>query len=220
MAKVISNENNNSKRWKYLSFALIGILAAGSTVSFVPQQASAHITTNVQHMLEHIYTFVDGIEAKTNNLPADPASNTVVNTRASQTSVDNLQTTANTINTKLPADPASQSATGRPTGSYTDAIEGQLTTIISAPATGFEKSAMLTLSYSTTPNAPLAISVGLREQNTTIFLQEFVLDSGSPTTTVVNVPAGEELVLSVFNNGDATVQTIDVTAIWWESATG
>ena len=80
---------------------MIGILAAGSTASFVPQQASAHITTNVQHMLEHIYTFVDGIEAKTNNLPADPASNTVVNTRSSQTSVNSLQTTANTINTKI-----------------------------------------------------------------------------------------------------------------------
>jgi hypothetical protein len=78
-----------ANKWKYLSFALIGILAAGSTVSFVPQ-ASAHITTNVQHMLEHIYNFVDGIEAKTNNLPADPASNTVVNTRASQSSVDNI----------------------------------------------------------------------------------------------------------------------------------
>ena len=100
MAIAISNENN-SKRWKYLSFALIGILAAGSMVSFVPQQASAHITTSVQHMLEHIYSFVDGIEAKTNNLPADPASNTVVNTRASQTSVNNLQTTANGIGTKV-----------------------------------------------------------------------------------------------------------------------
>jgi hypothetical protein len=96
MAIAISNAN----KWKYLSFALIGILAAGSTVSFVPQQASAHITTNVQHMLEHIYAFVDGIEAKTNNLPADPASNTVVNTRASQTSVNTLQTTANAIKAK------------------------------------------------------------------------------------------------------------------------
>ena len=97
MATAISNAN---KRWKYLSFALIGILAAGSTVSFLPQ-ASAHITTNVQHMLEHIYNFVDGIEAKTNNLPADPASNTVVNTRASQTSVNSLQTTANGMDTKV-----------------------------------------------------------------------------------------------------------------------
>ena len=96
----MATDHSVNRTWKYLSFALIGLLAAGSTVSFIPQ-ASAHITTNVQHMLEHIYAFVDGIEAKTNNLPADPASNTVVNTRASQTSVNNLQTTANGIGTKV-----------------------------------------------------------------------------------------------------------------------
>src|SRR5688572_9198380 len=78
MATAISN--NANKKWKYLSFALIGILAAGSTTALMPQ-ASAHITTNVQHMLEHIYNFVDGIEAKTNNLPADPASTTDVTTK-------------------------------------------------------------------------------------------------------------------------------------------
>ena len=96
----MESTNNDVKRWKYLSFALIGLLAAGSAISFVPQ-ASAHITTNVQHMLEHIYSFVDGIEAKTNNLPADPASNTVVNTRASQDSLNSLQTSATGIDTKL-----------------------------------------------------------------------------------------------------------------------
>ena len=109
----MENMNVTVKSWKYLSFALIGILAAGSTVSFLPQ-ASAHITTNVQHMLEHIFSFVDGIEAKTNNLPADPASNTVVNSRASQTSVTALQTTVNSVKAKtdvLPGDIASQSAT-------------------------------------------------------------------------------------------------------------
>ena len=98
MATAISN-NNANKNWNYLSFGLTAILAPGSTVSFLPQ-ASAHITTNVQHMLEHIYAFVDGIEAKTNNLPADPASNTVVNTRASQTPVNTLQGTANQIKAK------------------------------------------------------------------------------------------------------------------------
>ena len=96
----MESTNNDVKRWKYLSFALIGLLAAGSAIGFVPQ-ASAHITTNVQHMLEHIYSFVDGIEAKTNNLPADPASNTVVNTRASQDSLNSLQTSATGIDTKL-----------------------------------------------------------------------------------------------------------------------
>ena len=102
---------DNSK-WQYLSFALMGILAIGGITTAIPQ-ASAHITTNVQHMLEDIYSFVDGIEAKTNNLPADPASNTVVNTRASQQSATALQTTADEIKSKtinLPADPASQSS--------------------------------------------------------------------------------------------------------------
>ena len=96
----MATDHSVNRTWKYLSFALIGILAAGSTVSFMPQ-ASAHITTNVQHMLEHIYSFVDGIEAKTNNLPADPASNTVVNTRASQDSVNTLQIIANDTGTKV-----------------------------------------------------------------------------------------------------------------------
>ena len=94
----MATDHSVNRTWKYLSFALIGILAAGGVSTAMPQ-ASAHITTNVQHMLEHIYSFVDGIEAKTNNLPADPASNTVVDTRASQTSVNNLQTTATAIKT-------------------------------------------------------------------------------------------------------------------------
>ena len=95
-----SQSSHERNRWKYLSFALIGILAAGGTLASVPQ-ASAHMTTNVQHMLEHIYSFVDGIEAKTNNLPADPASNTVVNTRASQTSLDNLKSTLEQTETDI-----------------------------------------------------------------------------------------------------------------------
>src|SRR5574341_755328 len=83
--------NNESRRWKYLSFALIGILAVGGVAASFPQ-AFADITSNVNHMLTHIYNFVDGIEAKTNNLPADPASNSQVNTRATQASVDAIST--------------------------------------------------------------------------------------------------------------------------------
>ena len=67
------------RKWKYLSFALIGILATGSVGLLVPQ-ASAHITNNATHMLEHIYNFVDEIEGKTNNLPNDPASQSAVQT--------------------------------------------------------------------------------------------------------------------------------------------
>jgi uncharacterized protein YjbI with pentapeptide repeats len=67
----------SERKWKYLSFVLMGILAAGSVGLLVPQ-ASAHITNNAAHMAEHIYNFVDGIEAKTNNLPSDPASQAAV----------------------------------------------------------------------------------------------------------------------------------------------
>jgi hypothetical protein len=86
-----------SSSWKYLSIGLMAILAVG----FSFPQAFGNITNNTQHMLQHIYNFVDGIEAKTDNLPSDPASNTVVNTRASQESVDNLQTTVNAISTDV-----------------------------------------------------------------------------------------------------------------------
>ena len=92
--------NSHNNKWKHLSFALIGLLAAGSAVNFTPQ-ASAHINNQTQHLLEHIYNFVDGIEAKTNNLPADPASNTAVNTRATQTSVNSVQATATAIKTSV-----------------------------------------------------------------------------------------------------------------------
>jgi hypothetical protein len=77
----------SQNKWKYTTISLMAILAVG----FSFPQASAHITSNTQHMLQHIYNFVDGIEAKTDNLPEDPASNTVVNTRASQESINALQ---------------------------------------------------------------------------------------------------------------------------------
>ena len=88
-----NNSHSSEKKWKYVSIGLMAVLAVG----FSFPQALGDITSNINHMLNHIYNFTDGIEAKTNNLPADPASNTVVNTRASQTSVNSLQTTTNTI---------------------------------------------------------------------------------------------------------------------------
>jgi hypothetical protein len=60
--------------WKYLSMGLIAVLAIGLSIP----QAAAHITSNTQHMLQHIYNFVDGIEAKTNNLPSDPADQSLL----------------------------------------------------------------------------------------------------------------------------------------------
>ncbi len=81
------------KKWKYLSFALIGILAIGYSVP----QATAHITSNQQHMIEHIYNYVNGVEPKVFKLPDDPASDTTVNTRSSQDSVDTIQTSVDTV---------------------------------------------------------------------------------------------------------------------------
>src|SRR3990172_2817235 len=95
--------------WKYSTFGLLAVLAIG----FSFPQASAHVTNSTMHMLQEIYNFVDGIEAKTNNLPSDPASETSVNTRASQTSVGNLQSTADAIMAKtdtIPSDPATNTA--------------------------------------------------------------------------------------------------------------
>lgn len=76
--------------WKYLSIGLMAILAA----SFSIPQASAHINTNVGHMLQHIYNFVDGIEAKTDNLPSDPADQSLIDEQLEsiQSDTDAIQT--------------------------------------------------------------------------------------------------------------------------------
>jgi hypothetical protein len=86
----------STKKWKFTILGLMAVLAVGFSIP----QAFAHVTNNTQHVLQHIYNFVDGIEAKTNNLPSDPASNTVVNTRATQASVNALQQTADDIDSK------------------------------------------------------------------------------------------------------------------------
>lgn len=59
------------------SFGLMAVLAA----IFLIPQASAHITNNTQYMLQHIYNFVDGTEAKTNNPPEDPADQSLIDTQ-------------------------------------------------------------------------------------------------------------------------------------------
>lgn len=75
--------------WKYLSMGLLAILAIG----FSFPQAFAHITNNTQHMLSHIYNFVDGIEAKTDNLPDDPADQSQIDTQLEsiQSDTDDIQ---------------------------------------------------------------------------------------------------------------------------------
>ncbi|HKU48488.1 MAG TPA: hypothetical protein VJP79_00935 [Nitrososphaera sp.] len=75
--------------WKFLS---IGILAVLAVSIFVPQ-ASAHITNSTSHMLSHIYNFVDGIEAKTDKLPEDPADQSLIDDQLEsiQADTDDIQ---------------------------------------------------------------------------------------------------------------------------------
>jgi hypothetical protein len=80
---------------KYLSIALLAVLAVGLSVP----QASAHIANNTQHMLQHIYNFVDGIEGKTNNLPSDPADQSLIDAQLQgiQSDTDAIQTTLGSL---------------------------------------------------------------------------------------------------------------------------
>jgi hypothetical protein len=104
-----------SVTWKHLSIGLMAMLAVG----FSFPQAFAHITTSLSHNVGHllevlnaIRTDVGAIKAKTDNLPTDPASNTLVNTRSSQASVDDLQADVDAVKAQtdnIPTDPADQS---------------------------------------------------------------------------------------------------------------
>jgi hypothetical protein len=81
--------------WKYLSIGVLAVLAVGL---FIPQ-ASAHITNNTQHMLSHIYNFVDGIEAKTDNLPSDPADQSLIDDQLEsiQSDTDDIQSSIGSL---------------------------------------------------------------------------------------------------------------------------
>lgn len=96
---------STAKMWKYLSIALMGILATG----FLVPQAYAHVTSNIQHNLEHVVNFLTGLDTKVTAIKAKTDTNldATVSSRATQTSVDGLQTTANTINTKIDNLPSS-----------------------------------------------------------------------------------------------------------------
>jgi hypothetical protein len=107
-------------KWKYSTIGLMAILAVG----FSFPQASAHITNSVQHVVSDIYNFVDtevlAIKAKTDNLPTDPAdqslvegaittakgeintnTNTAVSGLATASSVADLQSTIDEIGPKF-----------------------------------------------------------------------------------------------------------------------
>jgi len=81
--------------WKYSTLGLLAILA----ISLSIPQAAAHITNNAQHMLTHIYNLVDGIEAKTDNLPTDPADQSLIDTQLAsiQSDTDDIQGTLDTL---------------------------------------------------------------------------------------------------------------------------
>ena len=92
-----------SNKWKFLSFGLMAIIATG----FVTPQAFADMSSSILSVVQNIQSQVNnttyGLQAIQNN----------VNSKASQTSVNNLQTTSSAIKTKtdnLPSDPASNTA--------------------------------------------------------------------------------------------------------------
>jgi hypothetical protein len=88
-------------------------------LGFLPQ-AFAHVTSSLTHNVGHLLDAIKGIKsdaaaikARTDNLPSDPASDSAVNTRSSQTSVDNLQSDVDAIKSqtdKIPIDPATDTA--------------------------------------------------------------------------------------------------------------
>ena len=109
----MENSGFSQKKWMYLSFALMAVIASGL---LAPTAFAASPTlTDIFNKLGVIDTKVAGIKTNTDSLPIDPASNTQVNTRASQTSLNTLQNDVTAIMTNtdnLPSDPASQAATG------------------------------------------------------------------------------------------------------------
>jgi len=110
----------SQKKWKYLSFALMAVIASGllAPTAFAASPTLTDIFNKlgiIDTKVGVIDTKVTGIKTNTDSLPSDPASNTQVNTRASQTSLNTLQSDVTAIKTNtnnLPSDPASQAATG------------------------------------------------------------------------------------------------------------
>ena len=91
----------SQKKWKYLSIALMGIIASGI---LAPTAFAASPT------LTDIFNKLTGVEAKVNNNLDAPVS-----TRATQSSITGLQSDVSAIKLKtngLPSDPASQALTG------------------------------------------------------------------------------------------------------------
>ena len=83
------------KAWKYSALGLLAVLA----VSLSIPQAAAHVTNSTQHMLQHIFSFVDGIEAKTDNLPSDPADQSLIDAQLEsiQSDTDDIQSSLSSL---------------------------------------------------------------------------------------------------------------------------
>jgi len=90
------NEHNS---WMWLSFALMGLLIA--TGLTIPQASGATLTlADVFNRLTKIDALTEVIQAKTDHLPLDPAGASLVQTRSSQASVNDLQKMVSAVREK------------------------------------------------------------------------------------------------------------------------
>lgn len=78
----MANSHYESK-WKYLSIALMGILATG----FLVPQAFAHVTSDMRHNIQDLVNFLTGLDAKISAIKAKTDTNldATVSSRATQT---------------------------------------------------------------------------------------------------------------------------------------
>lgn len=84
-----TNSQLSEKRWKYVSIGLMAILALG----FSFPQAFAHVTSNMQHGMEHAIALLTDIQTKVTGIKSTVDTNldAKVSSRATQTSVNSLQ---------------------------------------------------------------------------------------------------------------------------------
>lgn len=85
----------SSNKWKYSTIGLLAVLAVG----FSFPQAFAHTTNSMQHILGHIFDNTELIKARTDNLPADPASQSALDIQLSsiQADADDIQAKINSM---------------------------------------------------------------------------------------------------------------------------
>ncbi len=82
-------KGQDKKRWRYVSVMLIGVLALGFAMPYALAQTTPDVPQMFQQLLNlagSIKTDTDSIKAKTDNLPADPASTT--NVKEAQSAIE------------------------------------------------------------------------------------------------------------------------------------